>query len=265
LTDMVKDKTGHDETRRAVQRLFDETRRRLVETGTRNRLVHVNRASTRGNVLNVADARSDDVYELLAGGALTPFLPARPGRTSEVEGSNALVLPGAQDGADALQTRLEPEALQKKLLKIAREAQTAEEESGVNILYLALGFLTWFEDESSNTAREAPLVLLPVELVRNVRTSSMSSGAARTTSLRTCRFSRGCTTISVSIFPSLMSRRSGGLRIISLQCRPLPRRASDGRSIRTRSILASSASTSSSCIGTLRLTPGRRTRLQPTV
>ena len=67
---MVKDKTGHDETRRAVQRLFDETRRRLVETGTRNRLVHVNRASTRGNVLNVADARSDDVYELLAGGAL---------------------------------------------------------------------------------------------------------------------------------------------------------------------------------------------------
>jgi Protein of unknown function (DUF4011)/AAA domain len=169
---MVKDKTGHDETRRAVQRLFDETRRRLVETGTRNRLVHVNRASTRGNVLNVADARSDDVYELLAGGALTPFLPARPGRTSEVEGSNALVLPGAQDGADALQTRLEPEALQKKLLKIAREAQTAEEESGVNILYLALGFLTWFEDESSNTAREAPLVLLPVELARNVRTSS---------------------------------------------------------------------------------------------
>jgi len=33
-----------------------------------------------------------------------------------------------------------PDALQKRLLKIAREAQTAEEESGINILYLALGF-----------------------------------------------------------------------------------------------------------------------------
>ena len=71
-----------------------------------------------------------------------------------------------------LETRLGPDALQKKLLKIAREAQTAEEESGVNILYLALGFLTWFEDKTSSLAREAPLVLLPVELVRNARTST---------------------------------------------------------------------------------------------
>ena len=174
LTDVVKDRTGHDETRRAVQRLFDETRRRLVETGTRNRLVHVNRANTRGNVLNIADAESDDVYALLAGGALVSFLPARSGRASVPEGDGPvpLALPAGRGGPDALQTRLEPEALQRKLLKIAREAQTAEEESGVNILYLALGFLTWFEDESSSTAREAPLVLLPVELVRNARTSS---------------------------------------------------------------------------------------------
>ncbi len=71
-----------------------------------------------------------------------------------------------------LETRLGPDALQKKLLKIAREAQTAEEEQGVNILYLALGFLTWFEDKTSSVQREAPLLLLPVELVRNQRTST---------------------------------------------------------------------------------------------
>lgn len=71
-----------------------------------------------------------------------------------------------------LETRLGPDALQKRLLKIAREAQTAEEESGVNMLYLALGFLTWFEDKSSSLPREAPLVLLPVELKRNARTST---------------------------------------------------------------------------------------------
>lgn len=71
-----------------------------------------------------------------------------------------------------LETRLGPDALAKKLLKIAREAKTAEEEQGVNILYLALGFMTWFEDKSSSIPREAPLVLLPVELVRNQRTST---------------------------------------------------------------------------------------------
>lgn len=47
-----------------------------------------------------------------------------------------------------------------------------EEEQGVNILYLALGFLTWFEDKASNIERKAPLLLLPVELVRNRRTST---------------------------------------------------------------------------------------------
>lgn len=71
-----------------------------------------------------------------------------------------------------LDTLLGPDALAKKLLKIARDARTAEEEQGVNILYLALGFVTWFEDEKSDVRREAPLVLLPVELVRNQRTST---------------------------------------------------------------------------------------------
>ena len=35
-----------------------------------------------------------------------------------------------------------------------------------------MGFLTWFENQSSTVPREAPLVLLPVELVRNARTST---------------------------------------------------------------------------------------------
>ena len=65
-----------------------------------------------------------------------------------------------------------PDALQKKLLKIAREARTAEEEQGVSVLFLALGFLTWFEDPSSDKPREAPLILLPVKLERNERSST---------------------------------------------------------------------------------------------
>lgn len=71
-----------------------------------------------------------------------------------------------------LETRLGPDGLQKRLLKLSRDAKAAEEEQGVNILFLAMGFLTWFEDETSNVKREAPLLLLPVELVRNQRTST---------------------------------------------------------------------------------------------
>lgn len=172
------DETSTDQSDRlALTRLFNDTRKRLVETGTRNRLVHVNRANARGNVVNIANERSDDVYAILSGRKVMRFRPIGRDRDDAVAG---ICLADAGEAGfeherytDAwLETRMGPDTLQKRLLKIAREAQTAEEESGVNVLYLALGFLTWYEDKSSAVAREAPLVLLPVELVRNQRTST---------------------------------------------------------------------------------------------
>jgi len=163
--------------RAALMRLFDETRKKLVETGTRNRLIHVNRGNSRGKVINIVNERSDDVYSILSNGKNMRFLAI--GRDKHEIGEPILV-PDVGDVnfnlerfTDAqLETRMGPDALQKRLLKIANEARTAEEESGVNILYLALGFLKWFEDKTSAVAREAPLVLLPVELVRNQKTST---------------------------------------------------------------------------------------------
>lgn len=71
-----------------------------------------------------------------------------------------------------LDTPLGPEAQARRLLRLASDARTAEEEQGLNILYLDIGFLKWRESSSSEIWREAPLVLLPVELVRNERTST---------------------------------------------------------------------------------------------
>ena len=71
-----------------------------------------------------------------------------------------------------LETPSGPDALQKRLLRLAKDAKTAEEEQGINVLYLALGFLTWFETPSSSVQREAPLILLPVELIRDDRRST---------------------------------------------------------------------------------------------
>lgn len=163
--------------RSALTRLFNDTRKRLVETGTRNRLIHVNRSNTRGNVINIVNERSDDVFAILSSGKAMRFLGL--GKDND-EGAGSIRLADAHEDDfeedrftdNQLETRLGPDSLQKRLLKIAREAQTAEEESGVNILYLAVGFVTWFEDKSSQVPREAPLVLLPVELVRNAKTST---------------------------------------------------------------------------------------------
>ena len=160
-----------------IQKLIDDTRKRLVETGTRNRLIHVNRANTRGNVVNVVNERSQHVSSLLRGGKAMRFRALGRDKADTEDELHLVIEDEGEIGDDRytdnqLETRMGPDALAKRLLKIAREAKTAEEEQGINILYLALGFVTWFEDKTSAVPREAPLVLLPVRLDRNQKTST---------------------------------------------------------------------------------------------
>ena len=56
--------------------------------------------------------------------------------------------------------------MQKRLLNTYRLANTAIEETGVNTLFLGLGMLRWYESDSSQEERLAPLVLVPVRLER---------------------------------------------------------------------------------------------------
>lgn len=65
-----------------------------------------------------------------------------------------------------LQTNHEAEELQKRLFYINQQARSVLEEQGYNILYLALGFLEWTENNDPETKRKAPLILIPVELER---------------------------------------------------------------------------------------------------
>lgn len=66
-----------------------------------------------------------------------------------------------------LQTKLSSTSLHSKLLAMHNNARTYIEEQGVNILYLALGFLHWYESEHSDNIRKAPIILVPVELKRS--------------------------------------------------------------------------------------------------
>lgn len=65
-----------------------------------------------------------------------------------------------------LQTALTDERLFLNLLKIHTEAETYIQEQGVNVLFLALGFLHWYEADAADKLRKAPLLLVPVELKR---------------------------------------------------------------------------------------------------
>lgn len=65
-----------------------------------------------------------------------------------------------------LRSYLPEEGFYETLLTIYRKTKVAMEENGANTLFLTLGTLRWYETESSQMPRYAPLMLMPVELVR---------------------------------------------------------------------------------------------------
>jgi very-short-patch-repair endonuclease len=160
-----------------LRRLLEDARSRLIQTGTRNRLVHCARNSKRGKFVDIVDEKSEEIFRILVRESRRMrFLHNERAEEEEDAGGETLGFHGesADDGRYSdlyLQTQLSEDKLQKRLLAMAREAKTLEEEQGVNALYLAIGFLRWFEDEKSQVPRQAPLILVPVDLKRNDLTS----------------------------------------------------------------------------------------------
>lgn len=65
-----------------------------------------------------------------------------------------------------LRAYMTDEALRRSLTYLYRSSRLALEENGANTLYLALGMLKWLETPNSTRPRFAPILLLPIEIVR---------------------------------------------------------------------------------------------------
>ncbi len=68
-----------------------------------------------------------------------------------------------------LRTYMTAPDLEKAMSKLRRQAKVSLEENGANTIYLALGFLEWYETDRSEKARYAPLVLIPVNITRKIQ------------------------------------------------------------------------------------------------
>lgn len=190
-----------------AQALLDRNRRELLDLSTRNRLLSIPVGWKSARVIHIQDELTTEIFRLLvAEKKQMSFLPGRTpaakdgkaspapshappptpdeaDRPAEPEADEAdseeIGLPQPDDELDTatglakrhvdsrLQTALTSEALQSRLLALYRDAQTMIEEQGVNILYLALGQLKWFEVDEPDTPRYAPLILIPVDLLRS--------------------------------------------------------------------------------------------------
>ena len=143
-----------------VQARLESARRELLDLGLRNPLLNYRTLRSRG--VEVTGEIPAFVFQRLARERRAMrFLAVK-----EDQGNPPPVSAEAQ--ADAyLQTALTDDALQKRLLTTYHAARGFVEEQGVNILFLALGMLEWYESERSEDVLRAPLLLVPVELARS--------------------------------------------------------------------------------------------------
>ena len=63
-----------------------------------------------------------------------------------------------------LNTEYDFKTLERRVKKTGGEARAYIEERGVNVLYLAIGFLNWFEERDKEKIFSAPLALIPITL-----------------------------------------------------------------------------------------------------
>lgn len=158
-------------------------RRDLLELTTTNRLLSMPRDRTPGTAIDLHDHSAADVFRMLVhegasmrfeDGLLTEKASAhglRADPDAEVglqqdADPGSLSMSGGAVSAmdDVLRTTLTPEELDRRLQALMDDSATLMQEQGVNVLYLSLGFLKWFENDAPETPRYAPLLLVPVVL-----------------------------------------------------------------------------------------------------
>jgi hypothetical protein len=141
-----------------IQSRLESSRKELLDLGLRNPLL--NYKITKGKGVHIVDEKAEYIYDILVRQqkAMT-FLALKEGQQFP-EGDGKY-----KD--TKLQTDEDEQKLQSRLLNTYYFARTSIEEQGVNLLYLALGMLRWYDAGDTETLRSAPLILVPVSLERS--------------------------------------------------------------------------------------------------
>ena len=173
---------------------LEASRQELLDLGMRNPLLNFRYTKAQG--VQVTQEESAQILEILVRQGRTMYFLAAPEPPKKAGRHGGVVAPETFDEAggelpaleayysehppvllseaerqaqltdNKLQTAETLVRLETRLLNTYYTARTSLEETGVNILYLALGRLSWYEAESSTEARQAPLLLVPVVLER---------------------------------------------------------------------------------------------------
>ncbi|MBI5657838.1 MAG: DUF4011 domain-containing protein [Geobacter sp.] len=155
-----------------VNNALARVRSKLLDLTRRNRLLNYKESA---RSIRVVDELPDEVFRILVQDEKEmQFLPVQD-EGAVVQGELDLKheLP-QQNGTVAvrhrdtrLQTPFGANVLERRCKKLLQESRTAIEETGSNLLHLAIGFLEWYEAEESAELNRAPLILVPVRIDRS--------------------------------------------------------------------------------------------------
>ncbi len=135
---------------------------KLIDLSKRNRFL--NFRAGKGSAVRIVDEKPVEIWKILfASSQSMRFLPKRATEEPRLERETALI---ERHRDRNLQADLEEDALDKSLLRLFQQSRATLEEQGYNTLYLALGFLEWFETKQDPEPLQAPLLLVPVTLER---------------------------------------------------------------------------------------------------
>ena len=145
--------------------------RKLLDIGLRNTLINMRISKS---VVPILASSLDDLEDSLSDGKDFSIV-ARPGdwhlpdgididKLHELGQYEELVRSEFMN--NRLRSILSDAELEKSVKELYRAARTSLEENGANTLFLALGLIKWFENPKSTKPRYAPIILVPVEMVR---------------------------------------------------------------------------------------------------
>ncbi|MDD6174904.1 MAG: DUF3320 domain-containing protein [Firmicutes bacterium] len=147
--------------------------RKLLDLSLRNPLLNFRVTQ---NAIQLLCGNLNELEDALSGGQSFQLM-ARPkdfenqlrdGKIYEIANGSSMAEDLIRDefANHRIRTFLEEREVALRVTSLYRAAKTSLEENGTNTLYLALGFLRWYETDVSEKPRYAPIVLLPVDIVR---------------------------------------------------------------------------------------------------
>ena len=152
-----------------LQDKLNEWKRQLLDLSKRNRLLHFK--ETKRQTLCVAQPEIEVAFQRIVGAEkkltvsdVDPMCLFEPDDST----TNITLAPSAKQPTKTNEITFKgaPQAVATALYTLKSRSKVELEERGVGVLFLAFGFLHWFESENSDYEIVSPIILVPVDLER---------------------------------------------------------------------------------------------------